>query len=204
METAAPLAPTDWNSVKDAVMEIDQRYAMDSKLYVQFYLRPVLQTTVSDQENRPIYQDVEHVRIMVPGDKLSIIDRIASIDDKQRFPDHYAKFKSGHGEEVIGTRLEVVPWMTRSKVEEYKFFHIVTVEQLADANDQVGQKFPGFNKDREHARKFLEAATGTSARVGELERQIAELKALVSAGNPPDANPAQKSETPGPKIAVKK
>ena len=171
------LAPTDFNKVLDAVTEDQPRFAMDSRLYVQFYLRPVLLSSQSEAEGRPIFADVEHVRIMVPGDKLSIVDRMASSDDKQRFAEHYAKFKSGSAEAVVGTRLEIVPWMTRSKVEEYKFFGILTVEQLSTANDQVGQKFPGFQQDKQKATKWLEATTGTNARVAQLEKQIAELLA---------------------------
>lgn len=177
------LAPTDWSSVKDPVMENDARYAMDSKLHVQFYLRPVIQETLSNEANRPIFADVEFIRIMVPGDKLNIIDRIASPDDKSRFADHYAKFKAGQAEQVVGTRLEVVPWMSRSKVEEYKFFGVLTVEQLADASDQVGQKFQGFQQDKTRAKNFLEAASGNNTRIQELERQIAELIAARAAEN---------------------
>ena len=169
------LAPTDWSVVKEPAMEQEQRYAMDSKLYVTFYLRPILQMSASDQANRPIYADVEHIRIMVPGDKLSIVDRIASPDDKSRFADHYAKFKAGEADQVVGTRLDVVPWMTRSKVEEYKFFGILTVEQLAAAGDAVGQKFMGFTSDKQRAQAFLDAANNTSSRVMELEKQVAEL-----------------------------
>jgi hypothetical protein len=171
------LAPTNWDTVKDAVTENDSRYAMDSKLYVNFYMRPVLQQTESDQANRPIFKDVEHVRIMVPGDKLSIVDRIASSDDKSRFADHYAKFSAGQAEQVVGTRLEMVPWMSRSKVEEYKYFGIITVEQLASAGDNVGQKFMGFQQDKQRAQAFLDAASGTSARVTELEELVKRLLA---------------------------
>jgi hypothetical protein len=171
------LAATDWSRVPEGVMENEPRYSHDSKLYVQFYLRPVLMTTESEQAERPIYKDVEHVRIMVPGDKLSIVDRLASPDDKARFAQHYAKFKAGGSQEVVGTRLEVVPWMTRSKVEEYKFFGIVTVEQLSGASDSVGQKFPGFHQDREKAKQWLEATTGTNARIKALEEELAKMKA---------------------------
>lgn len=171
------LAPTDWSAVKEPVTEQDSRYAMDSKLHVNFYMRPVIQETLSNEANRPIFADVEFVRIMVPGDKLSIIDRIASPDDKARFADHYAKFQAGQTDQVVGTRLEAVPWMSRSKVEEYKFFGVLTVEQLADASDQVGQKFQGFQQDKQKAKNFLEAASGTSSRIQELERQVAELLA---------------------------
>jgi hypothetical protein len=135
--------------------------------------------TESDIQNRPIFRDVVHVRILVPGDKLSIVDRIASPDDKARFAAQFAKFEAGGTQEVVGTRLEVVPWMTRSKVEEYKFFNIVTVEQLAGASDQVGQKFPGFHQDREKAKQFLEATTGVDARVKELEERLARFEATA-------------------------
>ena len=182
MEMTLP-APTDWAQVRDAMTESDQRFALDSKLYVQFYSRPVLQNTLSDEANRPIYVDVEHVRIMVPGDKLSIVDRVASVDDKRRFAEHYAKYQSGRGDEIVGTRLDVVPWMTRSKVEEYKFFGIHTVEQLSSASDSVGQKFPGFNADRDRALKFIETASGTNARVTELETQLREMRDMIEAQN---------------------
>ena len=176
-------APTDWSKVVDPVMEEgysgNSRYLMDSKLYVQFYLRPILQPSASNEAKRPIFKDTEHVRILVPGDKLSIVDRVASDDDRQRFADHYAKFKAGRGDEIVGTRLEAVPWMTRSKVEEYKYFGIHTVEQLSEASDSVGQKFPGFHQDRERCKAFLEATTGTNARVSELEKQLAELRAQL-------------------------
>lgn len=188
MSTVLP--DTDWSKVAEQSSE-EPRFALDSRLHVQFYLRPILQQSKSDAEGRPIYADVEHVRILVPGDKQNIIDRIASPDDKQRFAAQYAKFKAGQGQEVVGTRLEAVPWMTRSKVEEYKFFNVFTVEQLAEASDQVGQKFPGFNSDREKAKKFLEATQGVSAQVIELQRQLAELQSKFAAASEPQVPEAK-------------
>jgi hypothetical protein len=171
------LAPTDWSKVPEGVTEDQPRFAMDAKLHVQFYSRPIKLLAESEAEGRPIYHDVDHIRILVPGDKLNQIDRVASEDDIRRFAEHWAKYKAGKGNEVIGTRLEVVPWMTRAKVEEYKFFNIHTVEQLAAASDEVGQKFPGFQTDKQKAQKFLEATHGTDARVKKLEDTIAELLA---------------------------
>jgi len=180
MESAV-LIPTDWSKVADGITEQDGRYAADDKLYVQFYSRPMIQQGESEKQQRPVYADVCHVRIYVPGDKLSVIDRVASSDDKQRFAAHYAKYTAGEGNEVVGTRLEVVPFMSRSKVEEYKYFQIHTVEQLAAASDSVGQKFQGFQQDKQRAQKFLEQTTGTDARVRALEEQIAQLLAAKQA-----------------------
>lgn len=180
------LAPTDWSKVVDPLME-DQtgnaRYAMDNKLFVQFYTRPVLHNVKSDLAGRPIYIDVDHVRVITPGDKLNIIDRVASKDDKLRFAAQFAKYTAGRGDEVVGTRLDTVPWMPRSKVEEYKYFGVHTIEQLAEASDSVGQKFPSFYSDRDRAKKFLEATTGTDARVSDLEKQLADMRAQIEAQN---------------------
>jgi hypothetical protein len=170
------VTPTDWAKVADGLGPDEARFSEDKRLYVQFYTRPMMQVGESRDANRPIYRDITHIRILVPGDKLNIIDRVASEDDISRFADHYAKFTAGQGQEVVGTRLDVVPWMTRSKVEEYKYFNIYTVEQLAEASDSVGQKFQGFHSDRDRAKKFLEASSGTNARITELERMIAELQ----------------------------
>lgn len=196
--------PTDWSKVPDAMEDTLPRYAMDNKLHVQFYSRPVLQQALSDEAGRPIFADVDHVRVMVPGDKLSIIDRIASSDDQQRFAERWAKYKAGQGEQVVGTRLEAVPWMTRSKVEEYKFFHLHTVEQLANANDSVGQKFPSFHSDKAKAQQFLEATTGDSARIRELEAQVAELMKRSGAAPSPTLEPEVKAPTATVKTEVKK
>lgn len=179
------LVQTDWTTVKEPMMEDDARFASDSKLHVQFYVRPMMQGAASKAANRPIFKDVEHIRILVPGDKLSIVDRVASHIDKSRFSEHYARFQAGKSEQIIGTRLEAVPWMTRSKVEEYRYFGVLTVEQLAEANDNLGSKFQGFFSDKERAKKFLEAASGTNARVTELEQQLTELKAMLQQQSKP-------------------
>jgi hypothetical protein len=183
MDTAT-LLPTDWTKVNDPQFDNDQRFAADNKLYVQFYSRPIINGAESNEAGRPIYHDVDCIRIMVPGDKLSIIDRLASPDDQQRFSTQYDRYKAGQQTQLVGTPLEQVPWLPRSKVEEYKYFGIHSLEQLAAASDSVGQKFPGFYTDREKAVKFLDSATGHTARIAELERLLQEMQAKMQAPAP--------------------
>lgn len=164
--------PTDWAGVADAPGLDESRFAEDAKLFVQFYRKPVLQVALSEQEGRAIYKEVDFIKIMVPGDKLSIIDRPVDSIDERRFADKYEKWKAGAGNVVEGTPLASLPKMTPAKVEEYKFFGIHTVEQLAAAADNVGQKFFGFQEDKRSAKAFIELAKGNAP----LEKMNAELK----------------------------
>jgi hypothetical protein len=172
----ATTTPTDWNAVADAPGLDEDRFAGDAKLFVQFFRKPVLQPGLSQQEGRAIYKETDYIRIMVPGDKLSVIERPVDAIDARRFADKYEKWKAGAGNAVEGTPLSSLPKMTPSKVEEYKFFGLHTVEQLADANDNLGQKFFGFQEDKRAAKAFIELAKGNAP----IEKMNEELKARDS------------------------
>jgi hypothetical protein len=89
-------------------------------------------------------------------------------------------------------------------VEEYKFFHLHTVEQLANANDSVGQKFPSFHSDKAKAQQFLEATTGDSARIRDLEAQVAELMKQRGTAPSPMLEPEVKATAVTSKTEIKK
>ena len=154
----------------------------DKKLMVRFYLHPVEQAAQSIKAGRKIYKDTEYVEILIPGDKHSIIKRPAFGMDKQRFAEAYKRFKSGQHQEVQGTPLSVLVWMSESKIKEYEFFNVLTVEQLAQASDgsQVASVM-GFVEDKRRAQAYLDTATG-NAPITELQEQLhrrdAELESL--------------------------
>ncbi len=176
MQVNTATSPTDWNNVLDAPGLDESRFEGDNKLFVQFFRKPVLQPGLSSQEGRAIYKETDYIRIMVPGDKLSIVERPVDAIDARRFADKYEKWKAGQGNAVEGTPLSSLPKMTPAKVEEYKFFNIHTVEQLAEANDNVGQRFFGFQEDKRAAKAFIELAKGNAP----LEKMNEELKARDS------------------------
>lgn len=150
----------------------ESRYAHDSKLYVEFFREPVMHPGKSREAGRALYEERDFIRIHVPGDKTSVVVRQVTEQDAQRFADRYAKWKAGQAEAVSGTPLSALPGMTASKVEEYKFFKLTTVEQLADANDNLSAKFMGFHADKARAKAFLEVAAGNAP----IERMNAELQ----------------------------
>ena len=187
MQVNPATMPTDWSGVPDAPGLDESRFVGDNKLFVQFYRKPMLQPALSEQEGRAIYKEVDCIKIMVPGDKLSIVERRVNDIDKRRFADKYAKWLAGAGNVIEGTPLSSLPKMTPSKVQEYKYFGIHTVEQLAEANDNVGQKFFGFNEDKRAAKAFVELAKGNApiekmnSELKERDAKIEELQAQIEA-----------------------
>ena len=154
---------TEWNDDAQVFTDSEGRYSEDKKLFVQFYSRPVQDNIATNEKKRPIFVDADFVKIMVPGDKRTVIDRMASDEDKQRFPQHFARYKAGQAEQTVGTPLDRLPGMTAGKVEEYKHFGIKTIEMLAEASDSVGQQFMQFQADKNRAKGYLALATDNAA-----------------------------------------
>jgi hypothetical protein len=157
------------------------RFAMDHKLYVQFYIRPVMNNFRSSEEGRPIYEEQEYIRIIVPGDSKTTVD--CPVDDtfRMRFTKQYDKFKKGLEQAVDGTPLEMWPQMTVGLCAELKAMNVSTVEQLASLDDGKAQKIMGSYDLRRKAQAFLDAAQGEAANnkmVAELTKRDDEITLL--------------------------
>lgn len=154
----------------------------DRKLHVRFYLAPVEQTAQSIVEGRRVFADTEYIEIMIPGDKQTVIQRQVFEMDRKRFPQQYARFKQGLADQTVGTPLSELTFISASKVKEYEFFNIRTVEQLAATADgsKAGQSMMGFQQDKQRAEAFLMAAKG-SAPVNELRAKLDERDAELDA-----------------------
>lgn len=162
-----------------------QRFRHDDRLYATFAVKPVFDQHSSNEKGRPIYMDKDFITIIVPGDKHSVVMRQARQVDIQRFPKQYEAYKAGKEEQQQGTPLGLMPWVSPGRVEEYKFFKIVTVEQLANASDEGGKNFMGFQADKIKAKEYMDAAN-RGIGVQEMEdklairdNQLTELRAQV-------------------------
>jgi hypothetical protein len=182
-----PTTPTIFDEPSDFSKPDEMRFAADSKLYVEFFRKPVMQPGKSREAGRAVYEEIDYVRIHVPGDKSSVIERPLSSHDVFRFQERYNKWKAGQAEAVTGTPLSALPGMNASKVEEYKFFKIVTVEQLADANDNLGGKFMSFQQDKQRAKAFMDVAANNApiekmnAELAKRDAELEELRSMVTA-----------------------
>lgn len=151
--------------------------AGDDSLFVVFYMGVLKNEPKSIEAGRPIFDDVECIRIIVPGDKNNIIDRPARADDKRRFGKQYQLFKDGRkeDEQISGTRLTEWPFLTRAQCEEFRYLGIHTVEQLAEVRDDITSRVPGMVQLKEHAKVWL-GKTKSAAEAARTANEMAELR----------------------------
>lgn len=155
----------------------------DSRLAVQFYSKPVQNAFRSQEEARPIFEDVDFVKIYVPGDSTLVIDTPAREDHKARFPLQWAHYQNKHGgdSKLIGTPLSQWPLVTAAQAEELKALKFFTVEQIANAGDAQLQRLgmvAGMSPHafRDRAQRFLAVAKQESD-VNHSEERIKALEA---------------------------
>jgi hypothetical protein len=164
-----------------------RQHAGDESLFVVFYMGIVKNEAKSIEQGRPIFDDIECVRIIIPGDKNNVVDRPATLQDRQRFLKQYDLFKAGakEDEQLSGTRLNEWPFLTRAQCEEFKWMGIRTVEQLAEVRDDITSKVPGLVQLKQHAAVWLgktkdAAQAAKQAKVmADQQSQIDTLQAVV-------------------------
>lgn len=161
-------------------MQDSPRNELDKKLYVQFYKRAVMNATKSDAEGRPIFDERDFVRILVPGSK-DVLDVRADQQYINRFPTQWQKYQNQQQQAVSGTPLEAWPALSVGMVAELKALNVYTVEQLAALSDSAGQKMQAFHMLKQRAQAFLDAAAGDSKNsqlAAELQRRDEEIDIL--------------------------
>jgi hypothetical protein len=164
-------------------------------LIAEFFPQAIQNNYRSSIEGRPIFETYPFVRIMIPGDSKSIIERKVTDADKVRFARQWAAFQAGEAPVESGTPIEQWPPLTVSQVAEFKAMHIRTVEHLAGLSDgNIARLGPGGRGLVEKAKAFIAAAKDTAEaqrlagenehlknELAALKEQFAELSARVQA-----------------------
>lgn len=170
----------------------------DKGLSVRFFLHAVANPAKSKEEGRPIFDEVEMVSIMAPGNQKTEFTARANrmhFDSNvsrqwtyaERFAEHYEAFKKGIEHHGQGTPLNEVPFLTLAQKAEMKAEKIVTVEQLAAMPDSnIRRKGVGFRQHVDAAKAYLDTANGTASLSAEMAALRAELAALKG-GKAPDS-----------------
>lgn len=160
----------------------------NEKLFITFDLHPRLNEAKSNEAGRPVYDDVEYIRKIVPGDKQNEVHRPATEADKRQFPRQYSEFKSGAREAQSGTPLKEWTAISASQAKELAHFHVYTVEQLANLSDANIQNIGPIRGLQAKAKDYLEKASGNAplekmraeltekdSRIATMEKQMAEM-----------------------------
>jgi hypothetical protein len=169
-------APTNFDAVDANMMfksdENRVATAMDSKLFVRFFVKPVKNEAKSLEAGRAIMEDHVFVNIKIPGDKNNDVIKDCQLEPSyiQRFPVHYERFKKNL-EQVVGTPLTALPFLTEAQVEEYRTMNIRTVEQLAGMADVQCQTILGSIAHKQKAQEWLDSFKGAERLRQEFEEQ---------------------------------
>jgi cell division protein FtsB len=152
----------------------------DDRLFVQFYMGSVKNAAKSEEAGHPVFDDLPFVKIIVPGDKNTIIDTVADNSHKQRFARAWEQFQRNEEQIAEGWPLREWPAITRAQADELRHMNIVTVEQLANLSDVHGSKIMGYHELKRKAQTALTVAKDQSV-AQKLAAQNETLKGQVAA-----------------------
>ena len=163
-------------------------------LGVRFYKDVRRNEFQSEQQGRPIFEDVTMIHIVLPGNNLFDVKEVVREDHKRRFPLQWAAFQNaqdGKDPMMIGTPLEQWPLIGRAQAEELKGMKFFTVESVANASDATLARMGmaggmAGHALRERAQRFLEVARDNSA----VNKQAEEIERLRNEQRSKDAEHA--------------
>ena len=182
----------------------------DARLAVRFYSKPVQNNFETQKQGKPVFRDVDMIRIEIPGDKNSVIDTFARQHHIDRFPLQWARYKNAHGDlQETGTPLSHWQLITAAQAEELKAQKFRTVEAIADASDAQLQSIgmvAGMapHAFRARAQAWLAAAKDSAIvqvqaeALLKKEQEMAEMKAQMEALRSQVANLTEIALAPEP------
>lgn len=166
--------------------DFETREAADKSVFVKFYTKPVQNSAKSADAGRPIFDEREYIEIRTPGDQNNVINRPVADMDRQRFRGSYRQFKEGIQDQLVGTPLTEVPFLTRAQCEELSYLRIRTVEALAELRDDVCGSHAGLYKLKQTAQSYMERASQEAPfasfqkRLEEMQEQLTTAQATIN------------------------
>lgn len=164
-----------WEGHVGMVQQADKRF-------VEFYRGAVPNGVRSDHEGRPIFDPVDMVKIIHPGERDIHMLRVQE-HHKHEFPHQWAAYQAGFTEEAqSGTPIDTLYPNEPGMVKQFHQLHIYTAEQMAGLTEQgIMRLGMGGRQHVERAKKFLEHAermSGASTLQRELDAEREKREAL--------------------------
>lgn len=152
----------------------------DGNLVCMFYYKPTHQIARSAEEGRPIYEDVVFVRIHPPGERLNIVDRPATEQDKRRFRIQYEAFLKNQVQTPDGTPIDLFYPDQPSIAAMLRAHHVLTIEQLAElsgnAIDEIGMGAQRYVNEAIEYLKIANKGISATQMRRELEERDREIR----------------------------
>ena len=152
----------------------------------RFFTQRVENEAKSKEEGRTVYDDVEMVEFLIPGDdKLRPVnyaheDAGHGMTFAERYFEAYARFKNQDGSLRDGTPLESWADISPARAADLKRLNIFTVEDIASLPDtSLNRLGMGGRQLRSEAKAFL--TDKKSDKTVAMERELVELRSMVQA-----------------------
>lgn len=130
----------------------------EKSLLAEFHKRAIINQDKSNEAGRQIYEDKLYVKVHIKGSKNAIQDKLATEEDKARFPRAWALYKA-RGEEVsVGTPLDKLPCMSQALEMNLKALGVMNVEDLAEIDLNGATNIKGGNGLKAQAQAYLKLA----------------------------------------------
>lgn len=131
----------------------------DERLAIRFFTKAKQDSEKTQAAGRPIFVEVDYIQIMIPGDRNQTIVRPVTPQDMSRFNKQYEHWKAHRNNDaIIGTPLEAWNKLSLAQIEEFRYFGVRSIEQMAELRDDVCQKMPGAVDLKQKAKLFLQIA----------------------------------------------
>ena len=133
--------------------------AGDETLLVRFENEVKTNADKSKEAGLPIQEMVTFISIISPGQRNEQVYRQVRPKDKLRFPRHWEAFNRRESlPQAEGTALSEWAGVNAAQVEEFKYFHITTVQELVSISDTNAKNIRGFYALKKKAEAYLKSA----------------------------------------------
>lgn len=136
-----------------------------------FFFDAVIENRVkSEKEGRPIFDEVPSISIQWPGQDVTV--RRVEPRDIQEYPEKWAAYRAGNEPIESGTPLREWSAISAGVVKELAHLGFKTVEQLAEASDEVKRRLGTSGRFVKMAKDWLEAANSPQVEVMKLKDKL--------------------------------
>jgi hypothetical protein len=156
----------------------------DSLLQVEFYMHAAEDTWKTNETGIKAYRpECPFIRISIPGNQLSMVERPADGRDPQRFPREWLIFQMKTGQvnqsqDIASDTPLSALGLDAETIRQLEYLRFTSVEKLAHANDMqiqgIGNGGVGL---RDKSRAFLGEQKASNARK-EIDERDARIKSL--------------------------